>query len=745
MKWTFPNYSTARSLCLLAVAVVTIPSAVAQSAATAALQVVSQVDESKLVTLAGNTRPEATAQNDRGAVADGLKLNHMLLQLKRPEAQQTALDARVQAMYQPNNSAFHHWMTPKEYGEYGPNPADVKAVTTWLEGHGLQVSQVSASGMVIDFSGTAKQVKATFKTELHTLQVNGEKHMANMQNPQIPAALANAVIGVTSLNDFRPKPANRGISAAHVDGASKAVLPRTVTANGVKPDYTVNSDTQLVVPDDLHTIYNFEPVYKNGITGKKQEIVVIEDTDVYSTGDWYTFRGVLGLAKYTKGTFTQVHPGGCTDPGDVIGNDGEAILDAEYASAAAPNAAIVLASCADTETTFGGLLALDSLIDQALPPAIVSISYGECESALGAAGNAAFNEAYQQAASEGVSVFVAAGDEGAVSCDADAAFGTVGIAVSGFASTPYNVAVGGTDFGDSYAGTNSQYWKTKNNATFGSAKSYVPEIPWNDSCASTLIANTEGYNVPYGTNGFCNSALGEEFFLTTASGSGGPSNCGTGSPRLIRPSPADSGTCKGYAKPEYQKGAFGNPKDGVRDLPDVSLFAANGVWGHYYAFCYSQPATGAGGAPCTGDPVNWSGAGGTSFATPIVAGIQALVNESTGTPQGNPDFVYYALAKQEYGGTGNNSCNSTLGNGIDASCTFNDVTEGDMDVDCISDGFNNTFAYNCYIPSGRFGVLSLSNTAYEKAYNSTQGWDFATGLGTLNVNNLVTNWNQAFQ
>jgi subtilase family serine protease len=510
---------------------------------------------------------------------------------------------------------------------------------------------------------------------------------------------------------------------------------------------TVNSSYQLVVPDDLHTIYNFEPVYTSGITGKGQTLVVIEDTNVYSVKDWETFRSTFGLTKYKQGSFTQVHPGGCANPGDVVGNDGEAILDAEYASAAAPNAAIVLASCADTETTFGGLLAIQSLINDVLPPPIISVSYGDCEAGLGAAGNATYNYAYQQAASEGVSVFVSSGDEGAASCDADESVAVFGISVNGFGSTPYNVSVGGTDFGDSYAGTNSQYWKAANNATYGSAKSYIPEIPWNDSCASTLIANTVGYNVPYGVNGFCNSAEGEADFLTTASGSGGPSNCALGNASPIIPSSASSGSCKGYAKPNYQSGLFGNPKDGVRDLPDVSLFAANGVWGHYYAFCYSQPAQGAGGAPCTGNPENWSGAGGTSFASPIVAGIQALVNQSQGEPEGNPNYVYYALAKQEYSGTGNNSCNSTLGNGIASSCTFNDVTEGDMDVPCIGDGIAQFALYNCYRPSGfrTIGVLSVSSTAYEKAYSSKAGWDFATGIGTLNVNNLVKNWDKAFQ
>src|SRR6185437_12188860 len=254
-------------------------------------------------------------------------------------------------------------------------------------------------------------------------------------------------------------------------------------------------------------IYNFDGVYSKGITGDKQEVVLIEDSDVYAMKDWHIFRSTFGLSKYSHGTLTQIHPGGCKNPGVVVGDDSEAILDAEYASAAAPNAAIVLASCAGTKTTFGGLLALKALIDRNVPPAIISISYGECEAALGAAGNATYRYAYQQAAAEGVSVFVSSGYEGAAACDANRPAAKYGIAVNGFASTPYDVAVGGTDFGDSYAGTTAQYWKATNNSIYGSAKSYVPEIPWNDSCASTLITKIEGYNLPYGKNGFCNSDM----------------------------------------------------------------------------------------------------------------------------------------------------------------------------------------------------------------------------------------------
>jgi subtilase family serine protease len=731
------------SFCLTAMGLSLMPMAQAQSAS-ARSTVTAPVTDGKMITLFGNVRPEATALNDRGAVNGDMQLDHMLLQLKRPAEREAALTDKIASMYKPGSPDFHHWLTAEQLGEeYGPSAKDITAVKEWLTGHGFQVNEVTKSGMTIDFSGTAGQVKGAFQTEIHNLSVRGASRIANMQNPQIPAALADVVLGITSLNDFQPKPANKGISAARIDGASKGIVARAAKPLGVSPEFSTSTGELAVVPDDLHTIYNFEPVYKDGFTGKGETIVVIEDTNVYSTADWDTFRDTFGLSKYKKGSFTQIHPGGCKNPGDLVGNDAEAIIDAEYASAAAPNAAIVLASCADTKTTFGGLLAINSLINLTLPPPVISISYGACEAGLGAAGNATFATAYQQAAAEGVSVFVSSGDEGAASCDADQTTAQAGIAVSGFASTQYNVAVGGTDFGDTVAGTNSTYWKAKNNATFGSAKSYIPEIPWNDSCASTLITNAVGFNVPYGVNGFCNSAEGEQFFLTTASGSGGPSNCAFGNTSPKEGTAANSGTCKGYSKPNYQQGLVGVPNDGVRDIPDVSLFAANGIWGHFYIFCYSQPANlpdgqPSGGAPCVGDPSNWSGAGGTSFAAPIVAGIQALVDQATGTPQGNPNFVYYALAKQEYGGKGKNSCSSTLGNTVDPSCTFYDVTQGDMDVNCLG-------KFNCYTPSGTNGVLSVSSKAYEKAYNSTTGWDFATGIGTLNVNNLVKNWNKAFQ
>src|SRR5208337_3723865 len=119
---------------------------------------------------------------------------------------------------------------------------------------------------------------------------------------------------------------------------------------------------------------------------------------------------------YPDGSFTQVHPapglgGTCTDPG-VNSDDGEAAIDVEWATAAAPSAAIVLASCADT-TNFGGFIALQNLLTNGgSPPSVVSISYGESESEIGSAGNSYIATLYSLAVAQGVSVFVATGDSG---------------------------------------------------------------------------------------------------------------------------------------------------------------------------------------------------------------------------------------------------------------------------------------------------------------------------------------------
>jgi hypothetical protein len=679
--------------------------------------VISQdFDERQQVVLGGHTRSEANDENDRGAARGDFTMEHMLLQLRRSPEQEQALQQFIDELNMKESTNFHRWITAQEFGQrFGLAKQDLDKITGWLELHGFKVNVVYPSGMVIDFSGTVEQVREAFRTEIHDLEVNGEKHVANMRDPRIPAALAPAVVGIVSLNDFRPH-------ALHKMRKSRG--HHTFDSLGA---------THALAPADLATIYNLNPLFSAGYSGQGQTIVLIEDTNVFHASDWTTFRSTFGLSSYSSGSFRMIHPApssgtnNCRNPGIVAPNDAEAILDAEWASAAAPNATIEMVSCADTTTTFGGLIALQNLINAtSQPPAILSISYGQCEAQNGVPANAAYSSVYQQAVTEGVSVFVAAGDSGAAGCDDSASQAMHGIGVNALASTPYNVAVGGTDFSDTYSGTNSNYWKSTSTSTFASAMSYIPEIPWNDSCAGLLITNFLHYSTSYGSSGFCNSSLGG-FLHTTVAGGGGPSGCATGAPSI---SGVVSGTCRGWPKPSWQS-VLGNPNDGVRDTPDISLFAANGLWSHYYVFCWSN--TKNGGAPCTGSPSGWSGAGGTSFASSIMAGIQALVNQKAGDRQGNPNPVYYELAAAENGSSGSSSCDSTKGISVAATCIFYDITQADIDVNC-------TGRFNCYSPSGTDGVLSTSDNSHNTAYGSATGWDFATGIGSVNAANLANNW-----
>jgi subtilase family serine protease len=688
----------------------------AQSVRTApqAVVLISQpIDSSRLHTLAGNTRSEANSQNDRGKVADTLAMDHMLMQLQRSPEREQVLRNFIEQQNDSTSPNFHKWLTATEFGQmYGPAPQDIETVSEWLRSSGFTVNTVYPSGMSIDFSGTAGEVSAAFHTEIHRLSVSGKDHIANMSDPQIPEALAPVVAGIVSLHDFRPH---------------AMVRPRA--------KYTAAQDGstfQILAPADLATIYDLNRAFSAGYTGQGQTIAVVEDSNLYRAADWNTFRSVLGLSGYTSGSLSTTHPAppsgtsNCSDPG-VTSDDIEATPDAEWASAAAPNAQIEVASCSNGTTTFGGLIAAQNLINGSGPPQIISVSYGECEAANGAALNAAYNSTYQQGVAEGVSVFVAAGDEGAASCDSGFSSATRGIGVSAYASTAYDVAVGGTDFADTSLGTTDTYWSSSNSSAYGSALSYIPEIPWNDSCASSILAVFSGYSVGYGPNGFCGSIMAQQdFFVEVEAGSGGPSGCATGAPAANQ---VVGGSCQGYAKPAWQTGVSGIPQDGVRDIPDVSLFAGTGVWNHYYVTCFSDPSND--GAPCTGAPVNWGGAGGTSFASPIMAGIQALVNQKMGAAQGNPNPVYYKLAASSV-----------------ASSVFHTITTGDIAVDCAGE-------INCFgigfegrgraTPTTEFvgnGALSTSSQTYTPAFAAGSGWNFATGLGSVDGYNLILNWSK---
>jgi subtilase family serine protease len=717
----------------------------AASAALAGPQrlITSAIDESQLATLGGNTPPVTLLRaNDRGAVGDELRFTHLLLLLRRDAQTESRLEQLVEALHDPHSPQFHHWLTAEQLGaQFGANASDLAAIRTWLESHGFTINRVYHSGLIVDFSGTARQIRETFHTEIHNVELaDGEKHVANVSDPQVPAALAPAIVGVP-LHDFFARPRLNRLGQVSFDEKTGRFQPHfNLTFQG--------SEFHVVAPYDFATIYNLLPLWKQGITGKGVTIATVEDSNLAHPGDWESFRSTFGLTGFKQGNFRQVYPA-CDNPGQ-NGDEVEAALDVEWASATAPDASVELSACANSTTTSGLDLAILNLLETQ-PPDIISDSYGLCETISGQAEVALENFEAELATLEGVTFFIAQGDTGADECAPvePTNYAILGINSGDNTASAFAVDVGGTDFMAQYnADTSgvplSNYWNASNDPkTHASALSYIPEIPWNDGCTSRLIytdpAIDGGFTQSFGPSGFCNSSIGQQFYLIDVAGSGGPSTCFTGTPSIPG---VVSGTCRGNPKPLYQRGVPGIPDDGLRDQPDLSLFASNGAWGSFYVECFSDVSQG--GAPCTAsNDAILEGGGGTSFAAPSMAGILALIEQRFGR-QGDANFVFYYLAGQQFREHGSTHCNASQRNGTlpGSNCVFNDITLGDMDIPCGQDPDGHF--YDCHgATSTLIGELSSSDGKNAPAYPATIGYDLATGLGSVNATNLFNAWSSA--
>jgi subtilase family serine protease len=663
------------------------------------------VDETQRTVLKGNTHPLARAEFDLGVAPMDLPMNRMLLVLKRSDEQEAALRSLIDNQQDKSSPNYHKWLTPEGFGkQFGPSDQDISQVTSWLQSHGFQIAEVSKGRTVIEFSGTAAQVLEAMHTSIHKYALKGEEHWANASDPQVPSALTNVVAGIESLNNFARKPMYHMegvVSRSKSTGVMKPLQPLfTIPSGGCGVQ---SADCYGVGPYDFATIYNVSSLWSASpaIDGTGQAIAIVGETDI-NPQDVADFRNFFGLPALTPSQLNIIHNG----PAPGILQDGEETesdLDVEWSGAVAKGATIDFVVSESTETTVGVDLSAEYIVDNNIAP-VMSESYGLCELGLGSTGNIFFNQLWQQAAAEGITVFIATGDSGSAVCDshnaAPPAPAQFGLAVSGFASTPYNVAVGGTDFNDlTNAGT---YWSLSNNSTTqASALSYIPETTWNNTCTNSVFGTLLGFSTNAETN--CNNTQLQRF-VNTVGGSGGKSNCTSSDGQH----PASC--AGGYSKPSWQTGS-NIPPDGVRDIPDVSLFAAAGSpSGSFYIICEADQVGGFNSCNPASSSTNFLGIGGTSASAPAFAGIMALVNQQTNSRQGNANFVFYKLAAQQAG-------------------VFNDVTTGTIAMPCLTGTIN----CNTAVSGDTYGVLS--------GYNTGPGYDLATGLGSVNVANLVNKWN----
>jgi hypothetical protein len=667
--------------------------------------IVQPVNEAQLTVLKGNTHPLARPEFDLGSAPATLPMQRMLLVLKRSPQQESALKKLLDDQQDKHSPNYHKWLTPEHFGQkFGPSDADIQTISAWLQSHGFQVSPTKGR-TVIEFSGSASQVQETFHTAIHKYVVNGEQHWANASDPLIPAALTPAVSGIDSLHNFGRKPMSRFFGVVSREKKTgKITIPQpqfTFPVSAQNPCNAQDTNCYVVGPYDFAAIYNVAPLWNATvpIDGTGQGIAIVQNSNI-NIADAQAFRSMFGLPSNDPNIIVDGADPGVLGPGQ-FGSESEADLDVEWSGAVAKGAKIDLVVSADTDSTAGIDLSARYIIENNLD-GIMSESFGLCEAFLGTGGNQFYNSLWEQAAAQGISVFVSSGDQGSAGCDffqgtAPQAAAN-GLAVSGIASTPFNVAVGGTDFNDLF--NPAGYWRPTNDINQASAIAYIPETTWNDTCTNALFAQSTGGSTNPETN--CNNANFVNF-VTTGGGSGGPSNCAVstviGSQIICQ---------SGYPKPAWQSGT-GVPNDQVRDLPDVSLFASDGFVGNFYVFCQGD-ITSSGGCDLNAPYADFGGVGGTSVSSPAMAGIMALVNQKTGSRQGNPNYVLYKLAAL-------------------MPMAFNDVTTGTIRVPCQSGSLDCTITNS----ADRYGIIN--------GYDAGPGYDLATGLGSVNANNLVMNWN----
>ncbi|MEI9977743.1 MAG: protease pro-enzyme activation domain-containing protein [Edaphobacter sp.] len=637
-------------------------------------RIASAINGGNRVAMPGTISSHVKHSADLGAAQANLKLGGLTLRFSMTAAQQADLNQLLAAQLNPSSPSYHQWLTPEQFGaRFGLSSSDIAKVSSWLTGQGFTVTGVARSSTFINFSGTVAQAEQAFGTSIHTLSYNGEQHISNVTDPVLPASVAAVAGSIIGLDDFRMKPHSRPRNASPINPA-QPLFTQTVGT----------TTSHYIAPADIYTIYDY-PWTAAGVTsatntGAGITIGIMGQTDL-NTGNVLpdasvtAFRSAAGLPAIK---LTAQRVPGTPDPGISQPDVDEAHIDVEWSGAAAPGANILFVYSAPQPVAGGVFQALTYAIDNRLAP-ILSVSYGLCESAWGTAALASNNLLLAQANVQGQTVISSSGDSGATDCDV-AGDASEGLTVDFPGSSPYVTSAGGTMFSGDVS-VPATYWSSSNGTGSGSAISYIPEVPWNETTSSGGL---------------------------TAGGAGG------------------GGVSAYFSKPAWQTGT-GVPTDGSRDVPDFSFNAATFHDG--YLAC--SAGDGMGEPACTsgfvgsGNLVNVFG--GTSFVAPSFAGVLALVEQKLGNTIGLGNVgptLYGFLTGPTY------------------TSVFHDITSGNNSVPCAqgtlncpnggSIGFSATTGYDQASGIGTIDVSKLVN-GWASVIPTGTGSSIGAGITTTSV------------
>lgn len=471
------------------------------------------------VPLVGNHPPQLDRFASAGLADPARPLTMALtLKLRNP----ATLDQLLAEQQDPSSPNYHQWLTPDEFAtRFGPAAADLQTAENWLAAQGFTVTSADLARRTIAFTGTVAQASQAFDVAI--LSLAGGDRYGNADDPELPPQIAGMVESLRGLDNLHAaiplvrrselRPAKTAASSATpalqlAENTDHTPVTATVVPSQPAPDYYVKSlGGNFFGPADFQTFYDETPLLKNGLKGAGPAgcVGIIGDSDYLPSAiGSFNARFHLPPAAIKKYLADGKSPG--------INNDElETLLDLEWAHAAAPGSPLRYYLGNNTLAGGGANGLLDALsaavTDNACP--VISISYSFCGDSTNFY-SSTLDSMFSQAASQGQTVFVSAGDFGAAAIVPNGSSCVAGTVrgVNEMAADPHVTAVGGTGFSPTYDNK-------------GNDIGNVPEHVWNDYPRG-------------GASGGGRSAI--------------------------------------FSKPSYQ--TAGTPADGTRDLPDVALIAS---------------------------------------------------------------------------------------------------------------------------------------------------------------------------
>jgi subtilase family serine protease len=639
--------------------------------------------------LRNHVAPLVNAAADLGATNASQQLT-LTLQLNGRDS--TALDRRLQAIYDPASAYYHRWLSVGEAKALSaPAAADVAALHEFLANNRLQ--QVSAGPGHITVRGSVADAERSFGVSIHDFRTSNGTRYANVANPSVPANLAGVVSAVTGLSEHRMQ--SHLVHARTADGQLARPVPLASVPNGfffsaqcfraaqtqvftsatARATYRGNRYGQDIAngdlgtlppcgyqPSDWQTAYGLDKLYQRGLDGTGTTVAIVDafgsQTIQYDVDTFSQLYGLPPADLTVIGT-----PTGATYSTDanLAGWAEETTLDVEWVHAIAPGAKIVLVVSPDNFD-----VNLSAAVAQAvtLPGVVVvSNSYGGPETTEDAPGFAAFEAANKLGAALGVSVNYSSGDSGDFSND-------VGyVDVSYPSGSPWATSVGGTSLALNSDG--SIAWQTG----------------WGNNI--TRIADTAAN---------ANAPLVPPLALGFNFGGGG-------------------GTSTIFHKPRFQNRLSGN----MRQQPDISWLA--------------DPYTGVELILSADDAGNqaFTAIGGTSLSCPAFSALWAIAAQRAGHPLGLAARSVYRMgpnAIQDVQPVG--SRNNVTGVIRTGDTQIRETAADLAQVDSSNGPFFSALYNSPY--STRWFVLSFGT---DTSLTVRRGWDNVTGLGTPNGQNFV--------